>query len=46
MGNPALPQYAGKSGVVDVVEPCSDVQKQGRDREAGPLKGFHIVEKG
>jgi len=45
-GDTALPQDAGKSGVVDVVEPCFDVQKQGRDLEAGSLKGFHIVEKG
>ena len=37
-GNPAFPQDAGKSGVVDVVEPCFDVQKQGRDFEAGPFR--------
>jgi len=46
LGNPPLPQDAGKSGVVDLVEPCLDVQKQGRHLEAGSLKGFHIVEVG
>jgi len=45
-GNPALSQSAGEGAIVDIVEPCFDIQNQGRDRETRPFQGFHVIEEG
>jgi len=45
-GYPAFPQDSGESFVVDVVETCFYVQKQGGDLEAGPLQGSDVVGQG
>jgi len=44
--DPAFPQDAGQSVVLDVVEPRLDVQEQGGDLKAWPLKGFDVVGEG
>ena len=46
MGDPAFPEDAGQSCIVDVVKTRFDVQKEGGHLQARPLQGFYIFHKG
>ena len=45
-GDPAFPQDAGECVVVDVIEPCLDVQKRGGDLQAWPLQSPNVIGEG
>jgi len=44
--DPAFPQDSGQSVVIDVVKSRLDVQEQGGDLKAWPLKGLDVVGEG
>ena len=46
MGNPAFPEDTYQSWVVDVVESCFDVEKEGEHLQARSLQGSHVVHEG
>ena len=43
MGDPAFPEDAGQSWVVDVVKTSFDVQKKGGHLQTRPLQGLHVI---
>ena len=45
MGDPALPEDAGQSWIVDVVKTRLDVQEKGKHLQARPPQGFYVVHK-
>ena len=46
IGDPAVPEDAGQSQVIDVIKASLEVQKEGGHLKALPLHGFHVLHEG
>jgi len=43
-GDATFPQDAGQYQVVDIIETCLHIEKEGGHLQAPPLQGFHVIQ--